>query len=278
MWILEKPDTIKAFGSDVDELVAHCVSLDAADAVDLKKLHHQYDKNGGTASPAELAKLDPKKDIIKNQYTSKVKKGGTLEVIRKDLFQNVEQCPMCGINQPSQLDHYMDKKTYGQLACCRLNLVPACGICNHTKSNGDYTKYVHAYYDRYDPADFLVTIVTVKNNRLGFRFFIDKGAIQDINLATRTESQFNELHLNSRFHKAAINFVEELVKGLTCKKDRSLMQKLKSWEAYYQDRYGRNHWKTSVIRGLRACPAFNIAVVNAMRTKPVTKMINGISA
>lgn len=278
MWILEKPDTSKAFGSDVDELVAHCRSLNEADALELKKLHRQYDRNGGVAHTAELTDLEPKKDIIKDQYTSKVKKGGTLEFIRIELFKNVEQCPMCGINQPSQLDHYMDKSTYGQLACCRLNLVPACGICNHTKSDADYKKFVHAYYDRYDPSDFLVTVVTVKHNHLGFRFFIDKTSIQDANLANRTESQFHELHLDSRFHKAAINFVAELIKGLTCRKDKSLMQKLKSWEVYYHSRYGRNHWKTSVVRGLQACPEFNMTVIGAMRTKPVIKMINGIGA
>jgi len=277
MWILEKPDTSLAYSKDIDELVGHCDDLDDTDKPKLKVLYRQYNSKG-YATAAELTPLDGKKDIIKNQYKTKFSPNKKLRYIREDLLATVEVCPYCGYNEPNQLDHYMDKSDYGQLACCRLNLVPLCGICNNIKHAESHTNFVHAYYDRYDDVDFLMTQITLKNNHIGFIMSIDTIAISEPDLARRTEYQFNKIKLNDRFHKAAIKYLTDYIKGLRCRTDRSLKTELKKKYKQNLDIYKRNHWRTSLIRGLLNCPNFNIQVVDAIRKKRIVRPENGIGA
>lgn len=277
MWILEKPDTSLAFGKDIDELVDHCESLEDSDKLNLRLLYRQYDAKG-CATNAELNPLIGKKDIIKNQYEVKFKKKQRLRYIREDLMSAASVCPYCGLNEPSQLDHFMDKADYGQLACCRLNLVPLCGVCNNTKHNEPYTDFVHAYYDRYNDADFLQTKVTIKNNKVGFIMSIDKSAISNPDLARRTEYQFNKIKLNDRLKKAGIKYLTDYIKGLRCRKDRSLKVTLKTKYQQNLAIYGRNHWRTSIIRGLINCPEFNISVVDSIRANKIVRKENNVGA
>ena len=277
MWILEKPDTSLAFGKDIDELVDHCGSLDDSDELKLRSLYRQYDAKGN-ATDAELNPLLRKKDIIKNQYEVKFKKKQKLRYIREDLMSAVSVCPYCGLNEPSQLDHFMDKADYGQLACCRLNLVPLCGVCNNRKHNETYSNFVHAYYDLYDDTDFLKTLITVKNNKIGFIMSIDKSAISNPDLARRTEYQFNKISLNDRFKKAGITYIIDYIKGLRCRIDRSLKTALNAKYRQNMAKYGRNHWKTAIIRGLINCPEFNISVVENIKKKKIVRMENNAGA
>lgn len=280
MWTLNKPDMALAIGKDIDELVAHCNDLQIADKNALKTLYKNYDTNNGSVTTDDLLPLDAKKNIILRQYESKFQKKQCLRYIRDELLDKakITKCPCCGINEPSQLDHFMDKSTYGQLACCRLNLVPLCGCCNLKKHDQTYTNYVHAYYDRYPDVDFLITKVTVKNNHIGFVMTIDKSVITDTNLARRTERQFSVISDGNRFQKAGINYLCDFIHGLRCRTNRSLRTMIKRELDYDMKAYGRNHWKTSIIRGLLNCLAFDMNVVNEMNKPKVVRMENGIGA
>lgn len=280
MWILNKPDLALALGKDIEELVKHCNNLQTADKVALRILYRKYDRGNGRVTTADLQPLDSKKTIIHNQYIDKFKKDGCLRYIREDLLFNpkIRKCPCCGINEPTQLDHFMDKSSYGQLSCCRLNLVPLCGCCNLRKHDQSYTDFVHAYYDRYDDVDFLITKITVKKNHLGFTMFINKSVIRDTDLARRTENQFNVISEGNRFHKAGIKYLNDFIQGLRCRTNRSLKTMIKHELEYNIKAYGRNHWRTSIIRGLLTCPNFDMAVVKAIKNPQIIRMENGIGA
>ena len=274
MWIVNnKPELYEALG-DIDPLVDHCRSLNNSHIEPLKKLYIAYHKKG-YATTNELSPLDEVKDEIKKQYTYKMTGGESLGYVRQKLNSNVTQCPMCSINETHQLDHFMNEGTYGQLACCRLNLVPTCGVCNRLKHDNPYSDFVHAYYDKYPDVDFFVTTITVRNNHLGMIFSIDGAAIGNPVLARKTQTQFTHLELKGRLHKAGIAFVNNMIGGLMCTTDKELQDQLMSSEKYYKEIYGRNDWRTSIIRGLRANAAFNINVVNAMRIPVGVRRING---
>lgn len=274
MWTVNnKPELNDALG-DIEPLVDYCRSLNNSHREPLKKLYIEYHAKG-YATTYELSSLEGVKNEIKGQYTSKMTAGKPLGYVRWELNSNVTQCPMCSINETHQLDHFMNEGTYGQLACCRLNLVPTCGVCNRLKHDNPYSDFVHAYYDKYPDVDFFVTTITVKNNHLGMIFSIDSAAIGNPVLARKTLSQFAHLELERRLHKAGISFLNNIIGGLTCTTDKELQNYLLSSENYYKRIYGRNDWRTSIIRGLRANAAFNINVVNAMRTPVKVKPING---
>lgn len=274
MWTVGNKPTLAQAIRDIDSLVDHCNNLSAEHKPKLVRLYRQYDAKG-FATDAEMLDLEDKKEVIHGQYTSKMTGDKTLGYVRKELKAMVRQCPMCGINETCQLDHYMCESDYGQLACCRLNLVPTCGICNHKKSNDAYTNYVHAYYDTYPNVDFLITTITVKNNHIGMMFSIDQAAIGNADLARRTQEQFTRIELDDRLHKAGILYLNNMIGGLTCADDRELHTYLLSEEYYLRRKLGRNHWQASILRGLLNCAEFNMQVINAMRQPIRTIPVNG---
>lgn len=279
MWHLNEPDYHKCFNNDVNSLVDHCAHLVDTDKPRLTVLYRQYRMNNGFATSAQLAPLSPKKDTIEKQYTSKMTGTKTLGYVRVELMDGVTLCPFCGINEPTQLDHYMDMSTYGQLACCRLNLVPSCGLCNQTKGKQSYTDFVHTYYDQFPDVDFLITRVTVKNNHVGFVFSIDKSVLPHANnLDYKVESQFVKLKLDERLHRAGISFVNSLLKGFKSTTDKSLKTELKQQYEYYCSLYFRNDWRTSIIRGLIQSPSFSIKVLDGIRNTKYIKPVNGAGA
>lgn len=275
MWTVGNKPTIAEALGDIDPLVDHCNNLNNGHKPLLVKLYRQYHVNRGFATAAELSPLDGVKGVIEGQYKSKMTGDKTLGYVRRELNDNVEKCPMCSINETTQLDHFMNEGTYGQLACCRLNLVPACGRCNLLKHDGSYTDFVHAYYDRYPNVDFLITTITVKNNKVGMVFSIDQNALGNGSLARRTLHQFTTLDLTKRLHKAGIMFLNDLLGGYRCTNNNELRADLMSSELDMRSRYGRNDWRTSILRGLIANPAFNIEVVNAIRNPMRLQPVNG---
>lgn len=274
MWTVGNKPTLSDALGDIDSLVNHCDNLDDSHKEPLIKLYRAYHSKG-YATAAELQPLEAVKEVIKGQYTSKMTGNKSLGYVRRKLNANVTKCPMCSINETHQLDHYMNEGTYGQLACCRLNLVPTCGVCNRLKHDDSYTEYVHAYYAYYPDVDFLGTTITVKNNRLGMVFSINCAVIGNPDLARRTTAQFVHLELNRRLHKAGIMFVNDMVGGMTCTTNKGLQACLLIKENDCRRRYGRNDWRTSIIRGLRANAAFDINVFNAMKSPMRVRPING---
>ena len=135
--------------------------------------------------------------------------------------------------------------------------------------------FVHAFYDHYLDVNFLITTITVKNNKVGMIFSIDQNALGNTDLARRTASQFAKLELNDRLHKAGILFVNDMIGGFVCTNDRELAASLMQKETFLKGKYGRNDWRTSIVRGLRQCVAFNMQVVNAMRNPFNLRPING---
>ena len=274
MWTVNNRPKLEDALNDIKPLVKHCNALNNSHEEALKKLYMAYDQKG-YATTEELEPLDNVKDVIKGQYSSKMTGNGILGYVRRGLNTNVTQCPMCSINETHPLDHYMDKSNYGQLACCRLNLVPTCGICNRLKHDNPYTGFVHSYYDKYPDVNFLVTTFTIRNNYYGMEFSIDESVIGNPILAAKTQNQFKHMNLKERLHKAGISFVNDMIGGLICTTNKELQKQLLSLENNYKERYGRNDWRTSIIRGLRSNNAFNIDVVNSMRLPIKLSPVNG---
>ncbi|WP_158972351.1 hypothetical protein [Chachezhania sediminis] len=62
-----------------------------------------------------------------------------------------ETCPMCGGQNPGELDHYLTKQKYPEYACLAYNLVPACS-CNRLRGENLFdpatrARVLHPYYD-----------------------------------------------------------------------------------------------------------------------------------
>ena len=277
MWLLNNPGLEKA-KRDIDELIAHCNKLDSkTDRPLLEQLYEDYDKGQGEVTAAQLAPTAAKRDIIKNQY---IKTSGkdpitgndkSLVYLRNELLEpiNAEKCPYCGINQPNQLDHYMDKSSYGQLAVCRLNLIPLCGQCNWLKSNKPYTEFMHPYYRKVESGViFLVADCTIVRRRVCVRFRIDGEALGDTVLESRLVRQISNMHLDKRLKMAVNEFLTNELLRSHVRTNEDLDSSLAEIQRYNAIEYGDNDWRTAVIRGLRNCATFDITIVEYYRKHP----------
>ena len=269
MWtVMNKPNLGDAI-NDIVVLVNHCRSLNVSHIPLLKQLYMDYDVKG-YSTINELTPTENVKGAIKRQYDRKMYSNGILYYVRQDLFTNVTLCAMCAINETNELDHFMNKSRYGQLACCRLNLVPTCGRCNNLKRSGKYSKYVHAYYDIYPNVDFLIAKIRIVNNQIVINFSIDKSVLQtNPSLANKTDNQFIKLKLNKRLQIAGIQYIYDEFGSFRGTTDEELNEYLESRLDYCLSIYGRNDWRTSLMRELNQNNAFNINIVNSIQSRPV---------
>lgn len=291
MWRLRTPSLKRAF-DDADVTVDHSRQLADSDRAKLKALYMAYDKQCGYMSNADLAPLESKKEIIASQYAKtsgkeNPRKGQTigqdkpLVYMRNDLMEDVDRCPMCSILPVSDLDHVWPISEYGQLAVCRLNLVPVCGKCNKEKNDVDPSEFIHAYYQQF-PADvnFLVATCRVILGKIIPRFTIDQAALRDNSLAHRLNKQMTHVKLRARLQKASQEFLMKFFREAAVCNDTELKAYLEDRLHKYEDGecpydYGRNDWRTALLRGLLDCPAVDINVVRGyQRAKRRSKSLN----
>lgn len=275
MWILKKPNLADA-KKDIDIVIAHSRGLDAADKPKFEQLYDDYDTGNGEVSPAQLKSLESKKDIIKGQYaktSGKTQNGQNkpLVYIRTELNRGITKCPYCSINAPQQLDHYMDKDSYGQLATCRLNLVPLCATCNNLKGKTNYVEFTHPYYQQFPNADFFVATCKIVSNRIVATFSVNPAVITDTILRSRLNAQMGHIHLRGRLRKAINEFLSYSFLGYVGSTDASLKTYLPILLKQTVALYGRNDWRAAIVRGLIACPNFNMNVVNNMKFAPINR-------
>lgn len=261
MWGIPDKPTLMMAKKDAAKTVEHCRELDADDEVKLITLYKVYDTKKGRLDAADLAPLEGEKDIIKSQYRKTYGKGD-LSYIRRQLMKNVDRCPMCSILPPTDLDHFWNQSDYGQLAVCRLNLVPACGVCNKKKTNGNPDDFVHAYYQQFPVGVvFLKANCKIVSGYVVPTFSIDGSGLGDSTLARRLNSQVSEVKLKNRIRSASKGFLRELFQGTKFNTKRALSAYLCKAEIDKADEYGLNDWRTALIRGLKSCPDMNMSVV-----------------
>lgn len=277
MWILKKPCLVSAI-NDIDVLIDHCRALEGSHKPKLKQLYLDYENGKGEVSFAQLQPLTDKADVIREQYkkTYNTRGSNQLYYVRRELIANVQKCPYCSINKPSQLDHFVDKSKYGQLATCRLNLVPLCSICNWLKSSKDYSGFTHPYYQTFPKQPFLIAVCRIVKQRVVFDFRIDSAVIIDECLFNRLNNQVNATKLQSRLREATQEFIYNEFANCFASNKKELETYLDCEERKMCRIYHLNDWRTAVIRGLKACDQFDINVVRNMNN--AIKPINGCGA
>lgn len=281
MWKLLKPRLADAY-KDIETVIAHCNELEDADRTPLRQLYADYDHGSGAVTDAQLKATEGKKDIIRGQYAktsgkvAHTDRDKHLVYIRKALMGKVDKCPYCSINEPQQLDHFMDKDTYGQLATCRLNLVPLCGTCNNLKGQKSYKEFTHPYYQDFPDCRFLIARCTVIRGCVHVQLLIDKQALGNNRLYDRLVSQMDHIRLKKRLKKSINEFLTQTFMTCSATSDAILRQELEVIIAHHVRMYNKNDWRTAVLYGLKDCPDFNMAVVRRYRNN--ARSINGIGA
>lgn len=249
MWKIRKPELTKAL-NDIDDFVKKGIVNDK-EAKNLNCLTKQYDDRKGEVTKKQHNRIPPEAAERIHGHYSDTNTGNRLDYIRKELMDGVAKCPYCAIGLPETLDHYMPKKIYKALALCRLNLVPMCWGCNHTKGHvHPYDEYIHPYYlPDLQGKVFLMAEIQLAGDVLDFTFSFDAKALGNASLYNQFVSHWKNMNLDNRLRKSAIDFLHsEVLTG--AEETSALPVYLDMLLARLIRIYGLNDWRTAIVRAL----------------------------
>lgn len=206
-------------------------------------------------TPAALNSARPR------MYTAydQVQIGGRLAGLRARLLASTDSCPYCGFGEPRDLDHYLPRSTYGELAIYPNNLVPSCGPCNNAKRSvvpgmggAHGPGLIHAYFQILPDIDFLKAGISFHEGSLEVLFRIDD-AVLDPLLAAKLQFQLDRLKLNERYRKQVNKFISEqrtAILMLIDYRPEVLSDYLRRCAGSLSVSFHRNDWRVALLRAL----------------------------
>jgi hypothetical protein len=218
-------------------------------------IYELYDRSLGVPSdalkgPALALALN---GAIRHAYPQTYE-GGKIPHIRANAFENVDLCPICGVDPPVELDHHLPKAVFEPLSLYAWNLVPLCEACNGAKLARDAGKFAHAYFDTVPDVQFLQVEVSIENGGLITKYSIDENAELAAPLLNKLKFQMEALSLNSRFqkdvntnlvaHTTGLHMAAELGAGDGV---RCYLRKQADVETHA---FYRNHWRPVLLNAL----------------------------
>lgn len=111
-------------------------------------------------------------------------------------------CPLCLVREASELDHYLPKRKFPELAIVPLNLVPICDECNGMKLEyaGEHPddQILHGYYDDFATRSWL-TCTVEELPGAPLLFSVEHDASWTPDQAARVEFHFDRFGLDTLY-------------------------------------------------------------------------------
>ena len=217
MWTLPPPDV-----ADVDAQLTAAFTyangepvyaLSPIERAAVLTVYQAYDALLGQPDPSLTpAALAACRQNIREGY-GQVQIGGRLAALRASLLASTDVCPYCGFGEPTELDHYLPKTQYDELAIYPRNLVPSCGPCNNAKRTivpgvPPGPGLIHAYFQALPDAVFMRADVVFAGGALDVTFRIETAALSPA-LAAMLQFQLVRLKLNDRYPRQINKFLSE---------------------------------------------------------------------
>jgi 5-methylcytosine-specific restriction endonuclease McrA len=192
-----------------------------------------------------------------NVYDSRMVKGAGRPIydgLRSAAVGGV--CPLCGHRDVTSLDHHLPKARYPALAVAPLNLVPACGPCNHVKSTdapvSSDGQTLHPYYDDVESDSWLKAEV-VQSAPAAVRFLSDPPATWDPSLSARVSNHFSTFRLGSLYSAQAAHEITNIryhLKQLLAGNGMSAVRQHLEEQANSRADAHTNSWQTAMYAAL----------------------------
>lgn len=281
MWVLPPPDVLDVDAQLTTALTyANGVPVYPLSPVERAAIHAVYQAYNDllgqpdpSLTPVELAAC---RGHIRECY-GQVQIGGRLTALRASLLASTDVCPYCGFGEPTELDHYLPKTLYGELAIYPRNLVPCCGPCNNAKRTivpgvPPGPGLIHAYFQELPDTVFLRADVDFVGGALDVTFRIDTAALTPA-LAAMLQFQLVRLKLNDRYPRQINKFLFEQRTGMVLFKElglpaAQLASYLRRSASSLAASFGRNDWRPALLETLAANEAFCAAPEDYLGTRP----------
>jgi len=214
-------------------------------------------ENSGLGGPLEVTTSELKEKLYQDRMV-----GGPGRPIYDEIKLSAPYgvCPLCGVRPVSTLDHYLPRAHFPALAVTPLNLLPACGDCNKTKSDKAPTiaeqQTFHPYFDNIDDTTWLVARVE-PGPPVTVQFSVEQSAAWDATLAARVSYHFTILalaeiyafHANSTIRGMSIQLGQLLRGG-----GEDLVREHLDGLAASHRSEDRNGWQAAMYRALADSP------------------------
>lgn len=263
MWALEQPEAV-----DQNEILdtaltyANGIPVYALSDIERAAIHAVYDlydemlgQPNVDLRPHGLNQARPR---LAEAY-AQIQIGARLEKLRQHLLASTDNCPYCGFGEPRDLDHYLPRGEFGELAIYFKNLIPSCSPCNNAKRTvvpgGDEVAapgLIHPYFQELPDEDFFEADIVFDDGALLVSFRIDATNLE-AELAAKLQFQIDRLKLNARYVKQINKFISEQRTALQMfqELDAGLLSTFlqRSSQALAR-KNGRNDWRVSLLRAL----------------------------
>ncbi|RBY78618.1 hypothetical protein DQ239_08770 [Blastococcus sp. TF02-09] len=178
--------------------------------------------------------------------------------VKPAILKRSARCVLCADQQAGQIDHYLPKAVYPEFAILQANLAPACGRCNHMKSDryrqDGQPLFLHPYHHRLPTERWLTAEVQLVDGVL----VVDFAVIQSPTMSAETYEllarHFSVLRLGDLYGDNAISAMGEI--KLTCQEEfttggaqavQRYLEKLARSVAGFR---GVNHWRSTLMEAL----------------------------
>lgn len=267
MWKVDLPD-VGDVNAQLDAALIHkdgtvTYALSAAERLAIGAVYHAYDVLFGEPDPSLMPlTLDACKDALHAAY-NEVQKRGRLADLRGRLMAAVIECPLCGFEAATTLDHHLPKDDYRALSIYSRNLVPTCQPCNRAKGTLEPVAgqgMIHSYFQEVPEFTFFEADAEYEAGSLVVKFRVDSTFLP-AGLGGRLDFQLDRLNLNARYFDPINIFLFNLKPSLKMfrgKPDEAELIRsffLASAKSYDGD-YKLNHWRAALMRCLAASDDF----------------------
>lgn len=212
-------------------------------------------------TPNALDKVRPYMEAAFGQ----VQIGGRLAALRARLLASIGSCPYCGFGEPRELDHYLPRSIYGELAIYPNNLIPSCSACNNAKraavpglGSAHGPGLIHPYFQVLPNQDFLKAEVAFAGGALVVGFRIDFVNMNP-DLVEKLQFQLDRLKLNDRYARQINKFLSEQRTAFLMFLEINpelFSEYLRRSADSLAGSFGRNDWRVALLRALSNSPAF----------------------
>lgn len=232
----------------------------------VKRRYDEYQAN------IERLELIPNSEIttvyaesLRHCYTTKTKEMSSLrDLLLEPDIDDFDECPFCGLGEPTTLDHYLPKEDFPEFSVYAKNLIPICGVCNSTYKgvkcfhNGERL-FIHSYYDTFPEYDFLTMNIDVTAN-LTINFS-SVNVIEESYFSTLFNNHFIKLGLNKRYKRKATAEISRKKRALRRIYNRhnsaqDVSDELRDLAVGFREEYGGNFWKVALYEGLASNISF----------------------
>lgn len=234
---------------------------DKADKSSLHGLHTQWAYN----------KKDTKSDgyFLYHQYDNSKKAMAELQakIIEANGGNVVLKCPLCGLRDTSDMDHYVPRQLFPEYSIHAYNLIPTCHQCNTEKSNHwckDGKRLIfNAYYD--SPTDEHLFDVSIQEENGVLRIVLELRPFVHPQEATRLAlSTINTLKL--------MPFINNKVNEMFSKQIGEILRWQKHSKGPIEDFLAMEHGALAdTISAISDVNDFNRIVCTAVKDNPTVK-------